>query len=220
MEDLEENIIVRCEQAKMRSRWFFAARSGLLTLAVIILFAALLYLVSFIIFALGQNGISLAPNFGWNGWLLFFEGLPWGLLLLALVLILILAGLLNHYEFVYHRPLIYALASFVFLIVLASFFVAATSFHKQVLAYSARNLPWVGQFYTYELQEPHGIHRGDVITVGSDTIVIADPSGITSTVVVPQGNMPRAFRIGDTIVVFGGRDASGDIEAFGLQQMP
>ena len=222
MENQEDDMMTKWEGARMRSRWFFVARSTLLALAAVILFAAPLYLVSFIIFVLGRNGVSLAPDFGWSGWLLFLERLPWVLLLLALVLILLLATLLHHYEFIYHRPVVYGLASFAFLIVVASFFIAATSFHQQLFLYSTKNLPWMGQFYEAESAFPPDIHRGQILTVGSDTIIIADDAdGITSTVIVPPGSpFPDGFRVGDDIIVFGGRDALGEIAAFGLRRVP
>ena len=224
---MEDSVIkaIQDDKAKMRSRWFFALRSALFTLVVVILFAALLYLVSFIIFALRRSGIAFAPGFGLNGWLLFFGGLPWGLLLLSLIVILILAALINRYEFVYHHPLFYALAAFAFLVVVASFWIAATSFHDHMFRYSTENLPLIGQFYQFETQEPSDVHSGEIVAVipgrgGQGSFVIVDAAGVTSSVMAAQGVfIANDFSVGDTVMVFGEREPNGVIDAFGVEKV-
>jgi len=195
------------------------ARSALLTLAVVILFAALLYLTSFIVFVLRQSGVWLAPGFGLNGWLVFLSGLPWGLLLLSLVFVLILAALLNRYELVYRHPLFYAILLLAIINTIASFWVAATSFHERVFEYSAENLPLVGNFYQFETEEPASIHRGVIIAAAPDAFIIADARGITSTVTAArEAGFSNNFAVGDTVVVFGEREPDGEIEAFGIEK--
>ena len=219
---MEDSVIkaIQSDKTKMRSRWFFAVRTALFTLVVLILFAALLYLTSFIVFILRQSGVLLAPGFGLNGWLLFLGGLPWGLLLLSLVLIVVLAALLNHYEFVYRHPLFYALFSFVLIVVFASFWIAATSFHRWMFAYSTENFPLMGQFYQFETEEPSSIHRGEIVVMLPQVgFVIAAASGITSTVVASRGVVfSDEFHAGENVVIFGEREPDGTIEAFGAEQ--
>lgn len=225
---MEHSVIkaIRSDNAKMRSRWFFMVRSALFTLVVVILFAALLYLVSFIIFALRRSGIAFAPGFGLSGWLLFFGGLPWGLLLLSLVVILVLAALLTRYEFVYHHPLFYALVSFVFLVVVASFWIAATSFHEEVFRYGTADMPFIGEFYQFETQEPSDIHTGEIIAVipvgpaGQNSFIITDASGVTSSVMAAPGVfIAHDFNVGDEVMVFGDRQPDGVIDAFGVEKV-
>lgn len=212
---------IKREKAKMRSRWFFVARSALFALAAFILFVALLYLISFIIFALQRSGVWLAPDFGPAGWLLFLGGLPWGLLLVALIIVLVLAALLSRYEFVYHHPLFYGLFAFVFVAVAVSFLIAATSFHERVFEYSAENLPLLGQFYAFETEAPPTIHRGEIVALAPGVWVIADASGITSTVVAEQkAVLAGDFHIGDNVIVFGDREPDGSIDAFGVEKAP
>lgn len=142
---------IKSRQSKMRPRWYFVVQAGLMILAVVLMFALVLFLVSFIIFALEQNGGLFAIHFGLNGWYSFLNALPWSVLLLSLALILILAVLLKRYAFVYHQPFLYLLLVLIVVISLTSFFLAASSFHRGFLH---TNLPLIGSFYSYEMAPP------------------------------------------------------------------
>ncbi len=99
--------VIRAKNMRMRPRSYFVLRAALIIVCATLLFLLLLYVVSFIIFALHQNGVWFAADFGPSGWSLFLATAPWGMLLLSFVLLILLANLLKRYTFIYHQPLFY-----------------------------------------------------------------------------------------------------------------
>ncbi len=205
-------------EVRMRPRWYFVLRGVLLIAAVLLLFLLLLYLVSFIIFALHENGAWFAPHFGLSGWSLLVTAVPWSLLLLAFAFIVILASLLMRYEFVYHRPLLYFLFSAILVVTVGGFLIASTSLQPGLLPYEAAT-PVLGGFYRYETSYPSNVHRGTIVALAGDgTFVIADDLGATSTVAPATGVMfADPLHAGDVVLVFGASGEDGVIRAFGVE---
>lgn len=218
---MKENIIdaIKTGKTKMRPRWFFVIRTVFVIVIVVILFLLLLYLISFIIFALHQSGVWFAPDYGLSGWSLLLAGLPWGLLAVALILLILLAFILSRYPLVYHYPPFYFLPAFILFILLGSFLIAATSFHEGVLRYTTQeNVPVIGNFYEFETGDSGSIHRGEIIAVTQNGFLIANENGITSTVVAAPGVFfVEAFHVGEGVAVFGDRESDGSIRAFGVK---
>jgi hypothetical protein len=208
---------IKSGQAKMRPRWYFVAQTGLAIAAVVLMFALLLFFVSFIIFVLQQDGGLFATHFGFMGWYSFFRALPWTILLLSLALILILAVLLKRYAFVYHQPFLYLLLVLIVVISLTSFFLAATSFHRGVLH---SNLPLIGDVYHYEMTTPQDVYRGQITSLFSNGFIIENAIGQTSTIIIAS-DTPLSitnFKIGDTVIIFGRNESTATIEIFGAQK--
>jgi hypothetical protein len=221
-ETIEESVLstIKSGKTKMRPRWVFVARAIVMAFSVLLLFAALLYLASFIIFALHQNDVWFAPGFGMSGWSLLLGALPWGLLLFSFALLIALASVMHHYAFVYHRPFSVLLFVVAILVILGSFGIAATSFHAAISHYAEENMPTVGYFYQFETIPPARMHRGDIVEVASSGFMIADDGGVTSAIIVdPEIIMSDGFGVGDTVIVLGNRDASGSIQAFGVEKI-
>jgi hypothetical protein len=214
--------VIKKTHTKMRPKWYFVAQAGLIIIAATMLFLLLLYVVSFIIFALHQDGAWFAPHLGFSGWSLFFTALPWGLLLFSLILLLLLANLLKRYTFVYHQPVFYLLIAFIVIVTLGGFFVAATSLHKGLSHYAENNIPFLGSFYENETALPASVHRGEIIafTNNNGGFVIENEFGATSTVVAAAGVVfVGDLNIGDTVLVFGPQQDGGVITAFGIQRV-
>ncbi len=221
-ETIEESVIstIKSGKTKMRPRWVFVARAIVMAFSVLLLFAALLYLASFIIFALHQDDVSFAPGFGMNGWSLLLGALPWGLLLFSAVLLIVLASVMQHYAFVYHRPFSVLIFIVAILVILGSFGIAATSFHAAVSHYAEENVPAIDYFYQIETLPPARMHRGDIIEVASSGFMIADDEGVTSAIIVdPEIIVSDGFGVGQTVIVLGDRDASGSIQAIGVEKI-
>jgi len=213
--------VIKKNQTKMRPHWYFLTRAVLVIIAAVMLFLLLLYVVSFIIFALHQDGGWFAANLGLSGWSLLFMALPWGLLLVSLILLLLLANLLKRYTFVYHQPVFYLLITFVVLVAFGGFFVAATSLHEGLSQYAENNIPVLGNIYTYETALPANVHRGEIIAFTNDGFLIENEFGTTSTVTVASGTgiaFPSNLNVGDIVLVFGPRQGDGMIVAFGIQR--
>ncbi len=201
---------------RMRPRRYFVLRAVLVALGASLLFLILLYVASFVIYALHMDGLWFAPEYGLSGWMLFFSGLPWGLLLLSLAILLLLAVILRNYEFVYHQPLFYPLFAFVVLIAIGGFFLGTTALHPDLSHFAAQNAPMLENFYEYETAFPASVHRGVIISLGNGGFVIADGFGVTSSIV---GGPVQGFQVGDVVLVFGTRRDDGMIRAFGVQRV-
>ena len=211
---------IRERDIRMKPRKYFILRAALIAVTASLLFLILLYMVSFIIYALHVDGAWFAPDYGLSGWSLFLETIPWGLLILAFVLILLLANLLRHYTFVSHQPLFYLLFAFTVIIALGGFFLAATALHPDLSQYAATNVPLLGNFYEYETELPASIHRGVIVSFTANGFIISDDLGVTSSVVAaPGGVFIREFHPGDEVLVFGTRDENGTISAFGIYRI-
>ena len=215
--------VIKKNRTKMRPHWYFLTRTVLVIIAAVMLFLLLLYVVSFIIFALHQDGGWFAANLGLSGWSLLFTALPWGLLLVSLVLLALLANLLKRYTFVYHQPVFYLLIAFIVIVTFGGFFVAATSLHAGLSRYAEDNdIPVLGNIYTYETALPANVHRGEIVAFTNDGFLIENEFGVTSTVTVATGTgiaFPGNLDVGDIVLVFGPRQSNGMIVAFGIQRV-
>ncbi len=211
---------IKKRDVRMRPRRYFVLRAALIAIAAFFLFLILLYMVSFIIYALHEDGVWFAPDYGLSGWSLFLSAIPWGLLILAFVLVLILANLLRHYTFVSHQPLFYLLFAFIVIITSGGFFLAATAFHPDLFQYASTNVPFLGNFYEYETAFPASVHRGVITSFADGGFTITDDFGVTSSIVAAPGVVfIQDFRVGDMVLIFGTRNENGTISAFGIQRI-
>lgn len=212
---------IRARDIRMRPRGYFMLRGILAVISTALLFIALLYFVSLFIYALHANGIWFAPDYGFSGWSLFLTALPWGLLVLSFVLMLVLAKILRQrYAFAYKRPLSYFLFAVIVIAAVGGFFLAATAFHPDLFQYATTNIPFLGDFYQYETALPASVHRGRIVSFTDDGFTIADGLGVTSSVTAAPGVVfIQDFHAGDVVLVFGTRDKTGLISAFGIQRI-
>lgn len=205
---------------QMRPRWYFAVRAGLVIFSVVFLLLLLIYVVSFIIFALHEDGAWFAPGFGPSGWTLFLTALPWTMFIISIVLLLSLANILKRYAFVYHQPIFIFLIAFILLVTVAGFLLAATPFHAGLSQYAARNIPVLESFYEGETAMPASIHRGEIVAISDGGLVLKNGVGMTSTVIAAPGVVfPGDFHVGDIVLVFGTEQNEDTIKAFGIQRI-
>src|SRR4030042_4792350 len=124
---------IKSGQAKIRPKWHFVLKTLLLAAGVLFGTLALLYLASFVLFVLRQTGSWFLPSFGWRGIMVFLISMPWLLVILGVVFIILLELLVRHYSFAYRNPLLYSLLGIIVFVIIASVFVAKTSFHEGLL---------------------------------------------------------------------------------------
>lgn len=212
---------IQTGRAKMRPRWHFVLRAVLLVVGVSLVFFALLYLASFILFALRETGIWFAPLYGSRGWITFFRSLPWVLIFLSLVFMVVLEILVQRYAFANRKPLLYSVLGIVVLAVLGGIIVAP--FHRPFFR-SARehSFPFAGGFYrNFEFARFDDIHRGRIMTITPEGFVLQDLNGETSTVFITSGT--RMFpdpdvESGNAVVVFGDQTDHA-IQAYGIREI-
>jgi len=207
---------------KMRPRWYFVARALLVAIVAILLFSIILFVATFIIFALQENGGFFATNFGPGGWSVFLQSLPWSLLLLSLALILTLWILLRRYPVIYHQPFLYMLLILIVVISLACLFVSASVIHGGIFRYVSRNqVPMVTGVYEFETAPAGGVYRGQIMTMVPGGFILGNALGQTSTVLMTSEASSELNDVdsGDYIILFGHGVATATIEASGLEKI-
>jgi hypothetical protein len=210
-------------KTKMHSRAYFVAQAALIVLGAIFLFLLILFVATFIVFALQENGGFFATNFGPAGWGAFFASLPWTLLLLSLALVLILWILLRRYSVVYHQPLLYVFFVLIVVVSLSCLFISAGSIHGGIYRYVSRNsIPVVSGVYEFETAPAGGVYRGQVVTLSTSSFVLENALGQTSTVLVMPAAPSSESELGeidpgDYVIVFGHGVATATIQASGVE---
>jgi uncharacterized membrane protein YhdT len=221
---IKESILatIKSGHVKMRPRWHFALKAVLAVLGLVILFLTILYLASFIIFALRQTGVLFMPGFGWPGWFAFFSHLPLFLIFLVIIFIVVLELFVRHYAFAYRRPLLYSAVGIFVLAVCGAIALANSSFHGGVSKYADDNKDTVvGKFYVqYARPRFIDVHRGMIIEMANNGFLMRDRREEILTIIVSQQTrfpMGADYSAGDIVVVFGNRE-DDVVQAFGIQK--
>jgi hypothetical protein len=216
---------IKTGQAEMRPRWHFVLRTLLFTLGVIILWLALLYLASFIVFVLRETGVLFVPSFGFRGVGVFLFSLPWFLILLVAAFVLVLEILVTRYSFAYRKPLLYSMGGILLLVVLGGAVVSSLGFHQGFSRYAKKgSIPMAGEFYrSFEHRPNDNIFPGTILTLSEDGFRLRDPREeefdiiVTSDTGFPFG---VDFEEGDKVVVFGDRKGTSTVvQAVGIRRM-
>lgn len=214
---------IKSGQAKMRPRWHFVLQAVLLALGAVILALTLVYLVSFIVFALRQNGVLFAPSFGWLGVLIFLRSLPWLLIAGAAIFMIILEILVRRYSFAYRKPLLYTLVGIIIAVTLSNFAFAKIGLHKRIfLRDKERQLPVAGKLYRhYAMPRLPDVHPGIINKINENGLIITTPGEEIFQVFVDRNTrFPFGFDLqtGDKVIILG-RERGGEIRAIGVRRI-
>ena len=214
---------IKSGQIKMRPKLYFISRTILLVLGFLAVAAFILLLASFIMFSLRINGLWFLPGFGFRGFGMFLNYLPWILILITLILIAILEILAKRFSFVYRRPVVYSLIAIILIVFLGSFIIYKTPLHPGLFIRSREgNLPFAGPIYRgFGMPELHDVHQGIVEELTENGFRIRRPDNQLLTVIVtPDTQFPSGKEIkqGDMVVVMGERD-DGNVRAFGIRKI-
>ncbi len=209
--------------AKMRPRAYFIVRSALAIIGAVAVFFVVLFLTTFIIFALQENGGIFATNFGPGGWEIFFESLPWTILALSIALLLILWVLLRRYAIVYHQPLLYTLLILVVVVsITAIFLLPGTSLQGGIFHYVSKSyIPVVTGVYEFDTAPMSGVYRGQVLVLATSSFILVNGRGQTSTVLLVPMASPEIGGLspGDYVLIFGRGVATATIQASGVEKI-
>lgn len=211
---IKENVLATIDSGKvaMKPKWYFMAKATLLVLGIILASLTVLYLASFIIFIMHQNGIWFAPRFGWRGMGELMFGLPWLLLAVATAFIVLLQILVKKYAFSYGKPLLYSAVVIIIMVLLGGFLLAKTSIHKGLMDRAHDNhLPFAGKMYKeYGRPVPNGkVTPGKIEQVTDFGYVVTTPLNEQLKVLLQDDEQEiykNSFVIGDDVVIFGKRD--------------
>ena len=178
-------------QIKMRPRWQFVLTATLLGVGAVVLLLTLLYLFSFILFALHESGAWFVPNFGASGWWAFFHRLPWVLIGFVILFVVVLEVLVRRYAFAYRRPLLASALWIIGIVLVGGAIISATRFHNTIFDFARRNgLPVIGGIYRqFGAPRFDDIHRGDIVQVATGTFVIG---GMSHHCALPLAGLTRS----------------------------
>lgn len=231
MNDLEnktikESVLEAIDSGKisMKPKWHFVIHATLLIVGIIFAILTLLYIISFIIFALHQNGLWFAPGFGGRGIKELLFDFPWLLVFVAIIFIAILQFLIKKYSFGYGKPLIYSAITIVLLVILGGLIISQTPVHKKLFIQARKsNLPFAGKMYLQYGAPPKqsNITVGEIIEALNTGFNIYTPKDETLTIIItPNTKFPyeNRFEIGNKVMVIGERDGIV-IQAFGIRKI-
>ncbi|MEK7187905.1 MAG: hypothetical protein AAB691_03630 [Patescibacteria group bacterium] len=225
--NVQEVVLEQIKEHKvsMHSKSYFMLHAVLFGVGVTLIFLALIYLGSFIIFGLIQSGVWFVPTFGLRGWFIFFRSLPWILILLVFIFALVLEIMVRRYSFAYRRPLLYSMLGIVGLVILGGFCMSRFNVHRELWQYGRANrLPLVHGFYRqFGAPRFRDVHRGIVRMGEPSGFILENDEGETSTVMItPQTRFFRFrdydFVASDTVIIYGDRDGR-IIRAYGIKNI-
>jgi len=225
-QSLEKGVMdaIHSGRVHMRPRWKFVLSGLLAALGVIILLFTLLFIASFSIFEMRENGTLFMPLFGLRGWFEFFAALPLILVFLLIVFLVVLEVLVRRYRVGYRTPLLISVLAIFAIVTMGGYAIERTRVHEDLLrqARLPGGLPTPIQIM-YRSGSGHvsGVYRGTIVGLINGGFVLSDDDGDgTTTVIVDPGtHLPgENFQEGEDVVVFG-QEASGTIHAFGIREI-
>ncbi|PIP87287.1 hypothetical protein COW81_01040 [Candidatus Campbellbacteria bacterium CG22_combo_CG10-13_8_21_14_all_36_13] len=212
---------IKVGEVEMKSKWHFILQGLLMAFGVFIFAIALVYLFSFILFILSQNGVVFATEFGFHGISVFFMSLPWVLLLLVCIFVIILEKLVKKYSFSYRKPILYSLLGILIMLLIGTFCVSQIGLHQKLSRFAEedRLSIWGGMYRGYGMQRFNNVHPGVINIITEDGFILTNKQG--ESVVVRfniDTNLPKEKELkeGDSVVVIGER-IGDSVDAFGVR---
>lgn len=193
-------------KASMRPKWHFILRGVLLSLGLILVAIALLYVASLIVFALKQTGLIMTPGMGGRGFGVFLFSAPWLLVGTALIFVIVLEVLARKFAFAYKQPLLLSVVIIFLIATLGTVAISQTHMHE-FLHKQARggNLPAFGPLYrTLDSGIPGNVIPGIVLNITDTHLTLERPDGIEGNIIIDEETHfmhDVKPEVGDAIVV-------------------
>lgn len=219
---LSDNVLEAIEsgEVSMRPKWQFVLTISLWTLGTVLVGLTLVYLVSFILFAVRQNGSWFVTGFGSEGWREFFFSMPWLLIAVTLVFLALLGYLVKRYAFAYARPLFFSAAGIILVAGLGGFLITLTPLHSGLMGEAIEyRLPLGGGIYRqFGGRNPGKIITGIIVEKNDTGYTIYDQDKeLLMVLITPYTKMPQKLpELRDFIVVLGERRGN-IVEAHGVK---
>jgi hypothetical protein len=210
----------------MRPKWHFVFKTILVAIGAVIVFIALLFFISFIIFVLHSTGVWFIPGFGLAGIYAFLVAAPWLLILPSLAFVLVLELLVRRYEFGYRQPLIYTVLGILGCALLGGTVVAGTSLHKKFARFADdHELPVARDLYhKFGDAEFGDIHPGSIIATTTDGFIMDMVRHAPSVIVVHIASTTDVagdvHLVQNEMVLVFGDLMQGEVQAVGVRLLP
>ncbi len=224
--ELKEKLLNRIKtgEVAMRPRWHFVLKAVLAVTGILLLAIALLYLVSFMLFALRETGVVFAPAFGLRGLLFFVTASPLLLVGLVIVFVTTLEILVRKYAFGYRNSLLYSLMALILVVLLGSFAIMQTPMHDRIADLNrSGHIPMVGELYErYSEKRPEGLYVGTVMEIddSGDEWQLETKDGVVEVELTKQTRLPRGkdVVVGDKVMILAQPDRDNDeLTAIGVR---
>lgn len=222
--DIKNSILEKIKKGDIKKipKFIFDLKKMLWALLAVVIFLAVLFIGSFIIFVLQFSGLANLPNFGIFGFQILMGNFPWILLFLFFVLVLILEILVRRYAFSYKRPLIFSFLIIVAIVSSASFLAWKASLQERIYA-NFKDDTVLQYFYNKYLNPPPEIfHPGTVLSIAENKLILETGNKSQLNIEITNSTkMPKDFRIfpGARIIVIGELN-NGIIEAQAIDNAP
>ncbi len=213
---------IKNKEVKMRPKFYFVLRTTLYILGIILTFLFAIFLASFIVFSLQISGASQFPALGLRGLIPFLVAFPWVLVIFALIFIIILQIFAKKFpvvykkpkfSVVYKKPLLYSILGIIVFVLLVSFAIANTPFHRTLFRSAQEGkLPIMGPMYKGRFVDPsHNMCIGEVVEVADDGFQVETVKGESVGIIISSETyLPSDGKIekGELIMIMGERKDS------------
>lgn len=199
---IETNILekIKSGKLKMRPKMYFILKNIVFVALIVILSAIVVYLISFIVFALDINGAWLLTSFGVEGVISLILSLPWLLILIVLLSMVIIEACIRSFKFTYHRPLIYSILGIFTLAIVLGFCLHLTPLHSKLCSCleDEESKSIICPLYrNYRTINFPNFKKGTVIESGENEIEIQEQNGETIKLDIGDNDLER----GDAILI-------------------
>ncbi|MDB5260455.1 MAG: hypothetical protein JWN37_686 [Candidatus Nomurabacteria bacterium] len=166
------------------SRWYFIIRNIIYAAFVLVLLLAILYLSSFILFALQASGFTLLSGSKFFGIMTILNSLPWVLLLLVIIGIVSTLLLSRSAAFTYRTPTLYVFLGIIILVIAVSAIVSSFDLHKKIYERGHNFKPIKSLYEGFADPEMHNGIAGEIQSIDDRNIFIITPRNESFEVIV------------------------------------
>lgn len=206
---IQERVLEEIQEGKvkMRPKQYFVAHTALIFFTITFILLVSVYIASFAVFVLRNNGAWFIPAFGLEGAIDFFASVPWILVLFLAATVALLEIVMRRNTISYRKPLLITLGSMFLVVSAVGVFVGHTSFHKNLLTRAEKGsaLPVMGPVYR-ELcaRRVDNVHQGVIVSVQERGFCIHDAAGkLIAFIMSPATKLSQTKEVeeGDRVVV-------------------
>lgn len=215
-QELNKDILQKIESGKvtMRPKSSFIWHTVLWVIAVCLLAAAAVFVLTFIIFILRTNGNWDLPAFGLHGLVEFLTVFPW-LFVPALILFLwLLERFILRHSQAYRLPMLYSGGALILVVVIASLAVLATPLHHHLEKSG-------GLYHFFGSARPDDFYVGGITSSTPTSYTIVTPKGQNLTILKNSGtqiisNSPIAT--GDCVEIISEEQKGNQLTAMSIKK--
>lgn len=176
---------IKSGQVTQHSRAYLVWRTVLLVLALALLLAAGIFVVSFVVFSLRMSGVWDLPQFGTHGLAEFLLFFPWLFIPAVLLFLWLLERFILRHSPAYRLPVLYSVGAVLVIILGASLLVLATPLHHRLyVSAEHQHLPVAGSMYRFFGQDrPDDLYIGTVASSTGHMYLLQTPDNDNITII-------------------------------------